>query len=218
MAEDSYDWLFEHDWHLKDPISDSIRWSPPNVIFRKFEIPPNTTLYQVRLRKELFYFLYQTEREKEKLYPIGSAFGTLPFDIEFRDNFSFMIRNRNGMFFNSGQRVGKQENPRYPLVGIWGSLPSLNEYRLVDPAGCVFYMEISKQIPGMALREGTYLLRKTGVNSFETISSFPDGCLKIEIRSDDRLYLSPLFTLPEDERGHVISLNIRRSTNDQSDE
>jgi len=212
MAESSNNWIFEYEWYLEDPTSDFINWSPSKVIFRKVNIPSGNALYQVRLRRELFYFLYQTEEEKEKLYPIGSSFGTTPFDIEFRDNFSFMIRNRNGMFFNSGERVGKQENNRYPLVGIWGSLPSLNEYRLVDPSDYVFYMEINKQIPGMALREGTYLLRQTGENVFETISSFPDGFLRLELKNENTLFLTPLFTLPEGERGRVIPLNVRRST------
>jgi hypothetical protein len=57
MANNNFDWLLEHDWQFDDPMLDFFNWTFPNVIFRKFETPARSTLYQVRLRREIFYFL-----------------------------------------------------------------------------------------------------------------------------------------------------------------
>ena len=206
---ENHDWLTEFDWFLSDgrrlvdPSAAQVDWigsRAPLVFFHKFYIPSNSILYQARLRKELFYFRYQTE-EKDKLFPIGSAFGTSVHYLVFKNNYSYL---------NGHERVGQQIHPDYPLVGIWGSLPFLNEYRLVDhPADCLYYMEIDREIPGWAVRSGTYLLRQTGDRVFESISSFPDGCIRVEIIDGEPLLLTPLFTLP-DEDGLVAPLGIYR--------
>ena len=204
---ENHDWLTEFDWFLSDgrrlvdPSADQIDWIGPKaplVFFHKFYIPSNSILYQARLRKELFYFRYQTE-EKDKLFPIGSANGTFVYYMVFKNNYSYL---------NGQERVGQQTHPDYPLVGIWGSLPFLKEYRLVDyPTDCLYYMEIEGEIPGWAVRSGTYLLRQTGDKVFESISSFPDGRIRVEIRDEEPLLLTPLFTLP-DENGLVAPLGI----------
>jgi hypothetical protein len=217
LAWENHNWLTEYDWSLEDgrdiddPRADHIYWHShdrPYVKFHIFNMPSNSVFYQVRLRNEMFYFLYQTE-EKDKFFPLGTSFGTEAFDIEFRNNFSSMSRYRNGTPWGSSARVGQQENHQYPLVGIWGSLPSLNEYRLIEPSNCIYYLEIDKEIPGWAVREGTYLLRQTGDKVFETISSFPDGHLRLEIRSQQLILLTPLFTL-QDEKGMIAPLAMRR--------
>jgi len=216
-AEENYDWLLEHRWWLEDgrelidPLADFVYWNtPPNVIFGNLEELSRSTLYQVRLRRERFYFLYQTDEESNRFFIIGSTYGIEPFDVEFRNNFSYMLLHRGRMIWGGYNRSGQQENNRYPLVGIWGRLPALNEYRLIDPTGCKYFMEIDKEIPGWAVRSGAYLLRQIGDNVFETVSSFPDGQLRLEIRNDGRILLLPLFSLPDDERGRIAPLVIRR--------
>jgi hypothetical protein len=217
-ANENYNWLTEYGWylqdgrHLVDPSIDQIDWigeKAPLVSFEKFYMPANGVLYQVRLRKELFYFLYQTE-EKNKLFPIGSTFGTEVFDLEFGDDFSSMALIRNGTHYGRRDRVGQQIDSDYPLVGIWGKLPALNEYRLANTVDCVYYMEIDKEIPGWAVREGTYLFKKTEDNIFETISSFSDGYIRLEIKDEKLLLLTPLFTLSEDEEGWIAPLTVHR--------
>ena len=101
--------------------------------------------------------------------------------MKFEDNFNYFSLKANA-YSDGKTRVGIQENSDYPLVGVWGNYPSLLEYRLVDASDCLYYMEIDKEIPYWAVRKGTYLLRQTGQNTFETISSFLDGRLKLEIR------------------------------------
>ncbi|MCL2442085.1 MAG: hypothetical protein FWD13_01300 [Treponema sp.] len=220
LVNEKHDYFTDYYWglsdgrYLEDQSIQTIDWigpMTPRVIFHKLDIPTGSVLYQVRLRNDLFYFLYQTETEEKKLYTIGTTFGSEPFDVEFRDNYSRLIRNRNNYIFSAGNRVGEQINNKYPLVGIWGSLPSLTEYRLIDPADCLYYMEIDKEIPDWAVRSGTYLLKQTGENVLETISSFPDGWLKLEIIDERQILLRPLFTLPDDEEGIVGLLTMHRN-------
>jgi len=206
----NYDWFTEYDWFLEDgrwlvdpsfSSADRIDWIGPKtplVVFQKFVIPSNSILYQVRLRNELFYFTYQTE-EKDKLYSIGSAHGTGVLDLEYGENFSYISMKRNSVPYGRQNRVGQQIDPEHPLVGIWGRLPNLQEYRLIYLSDCLFYMEIDREIPGWAVREGTYLLKQTGDRIFESISSFPDGRIRIEIKNSQLLLLTPLFSLPEED-------------------
>jgi len=214
---ENFDWLTEYGWSLEDgrrlvdPSVGYIDWigfKTPIALFEIFNIPSDCVLYQVKPSWDLFYFLYQTE-EKNKLYPIGSAHGTEVYDLEFGENHSH-ISLRSGDRDVHKNRVGQQLDPDYPLVGIWGKLPALDEYRLIDPANCVFYMEIKKEIPGYAVRRGTYIFYKTGYNRYETISSFPDGRMKLEVKDKNTLILTPLYTLPEGEEGWVAPLILSR--------
>jgi hypothetical protein len=117
---------------------------------------------------------------------------------------------KNGIHYGRQNRVGEQSDPAFPLVGTWGMLPNLTEYRMLAPTDCIYYMEINKEIPHWAIRRGTYLLKQTGENTFETVSSFYDGRLQLEIMNDREILLTPLFTLPEDEEGIVAPLIITR--------
>ncbi|MCL2765848.1 MAG: hypothetical protein FWD40_11315 [Treponema sp.] len=220
IKEDIYDLLTSYYWRLSDGRR-HVDWSistydwvgdmTPRVSFKKLELPQDCNLYQVRLRNELFYLLYQTKEEENILYPIGSVFGTDPFEIVFSDDFTSMRRIRNGGSWGRSNREGEQSDPDYPLVGIWGSLPSLSEYRLLDYADCVLYMEIDREIPFWAVRRGTYLLKQTEENVFETISSFPDGRLKLEKLDSWQFLITPLFTAP-DEEGLTDILTMNRSS------
>jgi hypothetical protein len=214
-----YDWLTEYVWWLSDgrdfvdSKAEHIYWhlhQTPYVKFDKFQIPTQTVLYQTRLRNEMFYFQYQTHEEMDKLFPIGVSYDTGVFDIRFRNHYSSLSRSRDGVNFGTRQRNGKQINPDYPLVGIWGELPTLFEYRLVDPKDCIYYFEIDKKIPHFAIREGTYLIKQTEDNVFETISSFSDGELRLEIIDKETILITPLFTLYDDEEGFVAPLLVQR--------
>ncbi|MCL2444159.1 MAG: hypothetical protein FWD13_11955, partial [Treponema sp.] len=185
----------------------------PRVIFHKLEIPAGCVLYQERLRNEWFALMYQTE-ERNKLYGLennASYFRTGSYDIEFSNNYTNLTWRKDGYSYGRQERIGEQANHEYPLVGTWGSLPFLTEYRLIDPADCLYYMEIDKEIPDWAVRSGTYLLKQTGENVLETISSFPDGWLKLEIIDERQILLRPLFTLPDDEEGIVGLLAMHRN-------
>jgi len=210
--------LTDHYWSISDgryyennsvETYDWVGRMTPNVVFNKVEIPSGSDVYQARLRKDLFYFLYQVEKENGKLYPIGTAYEKEPFDIEFRKNNSNILLFTRASY--SGDRVGKQENGKYPLVGTWGKDSRLKEFRLINSIGCYYYMEIDREIPFWAVRRGTYLLRQISEDTFETISAFPDGRLRLEIISEREMLLRPLFTLPEDEEGLVDLLIMKRS-------
>ena len=214
-AEENYDWLLEHHWwiedgrELVDPTADFIYWNvAPRVIFRKLELPPGSNLYQERLRIELFTLMYQTD-PRGKLILLESRFGTINFDVIFNKNLTSLSLIHNNFNYGRRDRVGQLTDKRFPLVGIWGTYPYISEYRLIDPTDCFYYMEIESEIPAWAVRRGTYLIKKTGENTFETVSAFPDGHMRLDIRSDGRILLTPLFTLPFGEVGLVAPLSIR---------
>lgn len=220
LIGENHDLLTDYYWSLSDgryledrsaPTYDWVGKMTPRVVFKKLEIPFECIIYQVQLRSDLFYYLYQTDEEKDKLYPIGSSFGTNIFDVTFGEDFSYITLNRGRVPWGRHYRVGQQENFEYPLVGIWGNLPSQEEYRLADSTDCQYYMEIDKEIPFWAVREGTYLLKQTDDKTFETVSSFPEGRLRIEIMSDRDMLLTPLFTLPDGEEGLTAPLVMNRN-------
>jgi hypothetical protein len=210
---EDYLWLGEYNWAL---VSESIDWfvgSTPVITFRKFEKPPKSVLFQRRLRNERFNHMYQTPDDKNKLIPLyASIIQDTPFEIIFEENYSRLRITRNGLPFTNSIRVGEQSNPEQPLVGVWGSLPALNEYRLVEPSNYLFYLDIDRNILGFAVRHGTYLFKQIGINIFESNSCFPDGHMRLEIINEDWLLLTPLFILPEEE-GRVEPLYIRRISN-----
>jgi len=191
--------IYPVDWFIEDY---------PQVIFYKLELPSDAVIYQERLRNEMFTLVYQTY-EKEKLHIVKNEFYNNILNMKFEDDFNYFSLKGNN--YSSGKtRVGIQENFDFPLVGIWGSYPSLLEYRLVDASDCLYYMEILNNIPNWAVREGTYLLRQVDENVLETVSSFPDGRLRLEIQNENRIFLRPLFTAPEEE-GFVDLLELDKN-------
>jgi len=219
LIGENHDLLTDHYWtlmdgrRLADRSTSTIDWvgpMTPRVIFYKLEIPSRSVFYQYRLRREQFMLLYQTE-EQNKLRILENTFVSGIYSFEFNSNFTNFMLRRNDVPYGVQERVGQQANHEYPLVGIWGSLPHLTEYRLVDPAGCLYYMEIDKDIPFFVVREGTYLLKQIDEKTFETVSAFSDGRLRLEITGEGEMLLTPLFTLPDDEEGIVGSLIMHRS-------
>jgi hypothetical protein len=212
FAEEKYDWLFNHYWWLETSLFDMNE--PPKVIFRKLEpLPEGNIMYQERLRKERFALVYSQAGNTDKLFKLFKLEDTLSnniFELEFSNNYTSLAMRWGNLTNPLRQnRVGKQLKRDYPLVGIWGSLPNLTEYRIVNPKDCPIYMEISEQLPLWAVRAGTYLLKQIDEDTFETVSSFPDGRLRLEVESNKRIILLPLFKLPDDEDGSVDPLIIR---------
>jgi hypothetical protein len=208
FAQEKYDWLINHNWFLD---SEYIINKPYQVIFRKLEILPESTMYQRRLRKERFTLVYQTN-QPNKFFIVEDTLYSGVCDINFGNSFVSisLVSLKDGTKHSLQNRVGTQENINYPLIGIWGSLPYLTEYRIVESKDCFIYMEIKDQYPFWAIREGTYLLKQINEKTFETVSSFPDGRLKLEVKDEENISLVPLFTLPDDEKGRVDPLRIHR--------
>jgi len=206
FAQEKYDWFINHDWLLDSEYNIN---KAHRVIFRKLEVISGSTMYQRRLRRERFTLGYQTN-QPNKFFILEETL-YIVCDINFGNNFnSISLVSEDGTKHKLQNRVGKQENKNYPLVGIWGELPYLTEYRIVDPKNCFIYMEIKDQYPFWAIRKGTYLLKQIDEKTFETVSSFPDGRLRLTIENEKRIILTPLFTLPKDERGRLDPLIIRR--------
>jgi len=207
FAEEKYNWLVNNNWQLKTEFLD--RYKPPKVIFRKLEILPNSTMYQRRLRNENFSLGYQADKS-DKLIFLKDTFFEGIYDINFDNIYSSLSLVEGETDHGTQKRVGKQENKKYPLVGIWGHLPYLTEYRIVDPKDCYIYMEIEEQLPRIAVREGTYLLKQIDEKTYETVSSFPDGLLRLTIENENEITLKPLFQLPKGEGGILLLLTIKR--------
>jgi hypothetical protein len=213
FAVENYEWLINYNWLI---ISKGLTQEPYNVTFRKVEILPGSIMYHERLRKEHFFLVYQIEKTN-RLITLDNTLsnkvkGNNVDEAEFSNNNNLLLLKLVGSSLKGQprKRVGTQENINYPLVGIWGSLPFLNEYRIVDPKDCFIYMEIEKQYPLWAIRGGTYLLKQINENTFETVSPFPDGRLRLTVENEREIMLLPLFTLPGNEEGLLDPLLIYR--------
>jgi len=207
FAQEKYDWLIKHNWFI-DSEYDIL--DPYLVIFRKLEVIPGSIMYQRQLRKQRFTLGYQTDKQN-KLIILKDTFYEGIYYVKFGNNYSSLSLIEGTTNYGLQNRIGKQENRNYPLVGIWGSYPYLTEYRIVDPNGCFLYMEIKEQYPLWVIREGTYLLKQIDEKTFETVSSFPDGRLRLEVkgaRGEEIISLIPLFTLPDDEKGKLDPLTL----------
>ena len=207
-----YFWNISDGRSLEDQTISTYEWvgrMGPNVLFRKLEIPKESIFYQTQLRKERFSIYYQTG-ENDKIYQLESTFSNNEYEIKFNDIFTILSFIYDGKSYSRQERAGEQPNQNFPLVGIWGRLPHLTEYRLVDPKDCLYYMEIDREIPFWAVRKGVYLLKQTEDNVFETVSSFPEGKLKLEIKRGNEIWLRPMFSLSDEEEGLVDLLVMHR--------
>jgi hypothetical protein len=216
-AWENQDWLTEYEWAMQMDYNSPViyDWNGPQipvVMIGKFEAPPGSAIYRRRIRKEIFDYFYQTG--KKHIFLLGRDKDNDGRDDELdfgeRGNYSYMyIEDKKGLLLDSGDRIGGQYQAESPLAGVWGRPNNPSEFRFVEPANYVYYLEISKNIPGFAVRTGTYLFKQVGDKVFETDSSFPDGHIRLEIINRDRLRFTPLFTLP-DEQGLVEPLLIGR--------
>jgi hypothetical protein len=206
------DWLTEYDWYLTmNDDGPFVYWhESPHGIIGKSNIPAGSTIYRRRLRKEYFSYLYQTE--KEHIYMLGygrdSTGHDSVFDVTLRENNSVMFIKDNKGYIFGGDRLGGEKIEGNSLIGIWGDPENNFEIRLVEPENYVYYLQIDK-IPGFAIRAKNYLFKQLSDTVFETDSSFPDGHMRLEIKDEETLVLTPLFTLP-DERGLVEPLMLHR--------
>ncbi len=217
MAWENHDWITEYNWYIEmDDVGDYVYWKYIQYgKFGKAPIMPEDTVYRGRLRNEIFEYFY--ERDQGQIFLLGCDADSNRIDnqvdMEFRDNYSY-LRIKNGLYLIGGNRNGGQYDPKYPIVGVWGQLPWLSEIRLVESGfnksgETIYYLNIGEEIPGFAVRHGTYLFKQIGDNIFETDSSFPDGRMRLEIRNKELLVLTPLFELP-DEEGLVEPLHLRQ--------
>jgi hypothetical protein len=206
FAVENYDWLTYYTWHL-----DTGFYGPKEyiVLFRKIEILPGSILYHERLRNERFSLVYHQMDKIDKLFQLVDTLSNNVYNLEFGDNYNLLLRKWGNIPYPTRQqRVGTQVNKNFPLVGIWGSLPHLTEYRIVDPKDCFIYMELNEQSRHWAVREGTYLLKQIDESTFETVSPFPDGRLRLEVKDKKHINIVPLFTLPDGEKGSLDPLII----------
>jgi hypothetical protein len=210
-----YDWLTEFDWFIEDQRLLEEYYSgrynfafSPLAEFIKIELPVNCIVYQRRLRNEFFWLYYQTD-EPDIIFAINISPYYLRVKLE-NDNNALSLVQDDRMPWGTWTRVGLQPDPEYPLIGVWGELPRLSEYRIISPEYVVFHFNIIIQIPDYAIRADDYLLRQVADDVFETVSAFPDGKLRIEIINHDRLILTPLFDTPPGEDGLVDPVHLRR--------
>jgi len=208
-AQENYDWLIDQNW-----IFESGYWEPDynRLIIRKLDISAGSILYQERFARERFYTVYQTD-EINKLYSLKDKYTDKIYDIEFRNDSNNLYIKHDGKFYSNNKRNGKQANLKFPLIGIWGERPYETEYRMVDHANCLYYIEITEPqigrgLPGNKIRMGTYLIKQVKKNVFETVSSFSDGLLRLEIINNNKILLTPLFNLPSDENGRIGPMSI----------
>jgi|GEM_PF-2042877 len=216
----NYDLLTDYYWSVSDgryllkppvPTIDWVGSMTPRIIFYKIKNLPIKYMYQERLRKEKFTLIYKTE-EIDKLYIIENSFSINNIlDVIFNNDYTSLGLYLGNKLYSRQNRIGLQEDFEHPLVGIWEHMVNLTEYRLIDPTGCVYYMEIDSEIPYWGVRRGTYLLKQIDNKTFETVSSFPDGNLKLVVSSNNQILLTPLFTLPDDEEGILDLLVLNRN-------
>ncbi|MCL2184358.1 MAG: hypothetical protein FWB86_00695 [Treponema sp.] len=222
LVGETFDYLTDYFWmvsdgrYLLDPPVQTINWvgkMTPCIIFYELNIPPISIMYQERLRNEMFTLRYQTEEEENKLFPVYNSFSDKIYDVKFGNDFNTLAFLVGNTLYWRKDRTNQQEDFEHPLVGIWGGMPvSLHEYRIVDTTDCLYYMEIDKEIPYWGVRRGTYLLKKIDNKTFETVSSFPDGKLRLVVESRNQMLMTPLFTLPEDEEGILGPLVLHRNS------
>jgi hypothetical protein len=134
-----------------------------------------------------------------------------PLTVMTNDDYSVFWLNGKVPFLAGGRRQGTEYDEEHPFVGTWvyAGGEFQEEVRLVEPADYPYYLELP-EIPMFAIRQGKYLLKQTGPNTFESDSAFSDGFIRITVRGADFLVLTPLFSLPE-ENGFVEPLFMRRA-------
>jgi hypothetical protein len=211
-AWENYGWLTEYDWCLEmDDEGLYIDWIHiPYGTFRKNNIPRDNAIYRRRIRAEYFDYFYPLGGEQVSLLGYDRDHDGLDdiLHIYARDNYSVVyITDREDMILAGGARQGGKQVNGHPLIGLWGK-NNLSEFRMVDPADYPYYLELEK-IPGFSIRRGIYLLKQTEKNVFESDSSFPDGHIRLEIRDEELIVLTPLFDLPPEE-GMLEPLFMRR--------
>jgi len=205
-ADNDFDWLTEYHWHIADG-RDFAGISPYAIDrnesflarFRRLELPPGSVLLEERRRLRFvmfdeirFMLLYQMREDINTLHIVeNSYFSNGVYSLEWSNNFNRVSRNLNGRPDGLTNRVGGQVNRSFPIVGEWWRN---REYRIVNPRGIIYYVEIER-FPGWAIRPGIYPLKQVGDNVFETVSSFPDGRLRLEILREAYFFRDGRFVL-----------------------
>jgi hypothetical protein len=124
-------------------------------------------------------------------------------NIRTRDNYSFFTLQQPEkpyLLFGGGIRQGPVVDPEHPFLGVWNFVDGgfASEVRLVRPGEYRYFMELT-EIRGYGIRDGWYLLKYLGNNTFESDDTFEDGYVRLEVRSEKEMILIPLFKLPKPE-------------------
>lgn len=215
-AQEGYDWITEYEWYIEmTGEGEFIYWhETPMAVFRKNTIPKDVPIYREYLWTKIFNYYYPVGKDHMVLLGYDQDKDGMNdlLNIYSRENFSvFFIEDNNGLILGGGVRQGKQDDIENPFVGIWilrSSGKIISQVSIVEPATYLFFLEL-EDIPGFAIRKGGYLLKQTGPNMFESDATFPDGHIRLEIKSRDLIVLTPLFTLSQDE-GMLEPVYIRR--------
>jgi hypothetical protein len=202
-ALENQNWLTGYSWYLGREDLNPVMYQDimPHANFGTFAKPNDGfVVYHCRWRKDLFGYFYQRTADREHVFCLNADIDHDGKDDELevhqRENYSYMfLVNKQGSPYAGGKRADGQRIEGHPLIGIWGDMPDVAELRLVEPAEYSIYVDIDP-IPFFAIRSGEYLFKQIADNVFETDSSFPDGHMRLEIRSDHLIVLIPLFTLP----------------------
>jgi hypothetical protein len=204
-AWENQDWITGCRWTVTMDLNSPryAEWKAneiPFAIFKPVLLPSENTIYCCRLLNERFRHYYRTDLGG--FFELGNEKdedgNTNELMLIRRDNFKFikLVNKRTDEARQWGRRSGGECLDEYPLVGIWGLAPHLFEFRLVKPANYIYFMEIDKEIPGFAIRAGTYLFKQVGDTVFESEATFSDSHIRLEIRDEKTLVLKPLFKLP----------------------
>ena len=212
-----YDWLTNYDWYLE--MSDGkkfIYWhKSPWAVFKINDIPKDSAIYRRVFRTKFFTYLYPVG--KDRIVAVGYNQYTKGEDemlfLAASPDFSEMfIINPRGLFLGGGKRMtGTNYDPEHPYLGMWMTGDKLNEeVCMVDPGDYQYYFEIKDDIPGFAIYPGGYLLKPVGKDIFESDSTFPEGHIRLEIKSPELIVLTPLYKLPKKD-GRTEPLPLRRT-------
>ena len=172
--------------------------------FRRNDLPGDTVFYRQQAPTKYFFGYYPAG--EENIVMLGHDYNKDGRDdalkiISRAENSYFMLVQPEDpyLLLSGGTRVGPAQYPDHPFVGVWrygGGLTS--EVRLVPPGEYRFFMELSR-IRGYGIRDGWYFLKYLGNNVFESDDTFEDGRIRLEVKSEKEIILTPLFTLPKSE-------------------
>ena len=129
-------------------------------------------------------------------YPKNGEYNLL--NLIFKKNYErfYLEDTVNKDFILGGWRTSDIYDERHPIIGKWNNT-NINgqlseEINIVKPDKYIFMLDIP-DLSGYSFVEGDYLLKYTGVNTFESDATFPEGHIQIKIREDGDIVIIPLF-------------------------
>jgi hypothetical protein len=208
--QDRFGFLPKKEWFIDSEIPSR---EPQKAFFLANDKPKEISLY--RQQTGLGSFFYFQPVGKLNMVWIGWDDDKDGKDdileVYTRNQHSYFMLVQPGkphLLLAGGNRKGEMRYPDHPFVGVWirgGGISS--EVRLVGPGDYRFFMRLT-EIRGYGIRKGWYLLKYLGGNIFESDDTFEDGHIRLEVKSEKEMILTPLFTLPKSE-GLVEPVRLR---------